>query len=100
MAPPSHLPSQQPGSGPPAVQVGWKPSKPRSPSLLLGQHAQDTASFYQDLSSRRTFSGDLGNAGGVGSLELNFVLLRSCLFVVHIMTFFCFGAPADILPLF
>ena len=49
------------------------------------------ASLYQDLSSHKTFSGSIGNRGGMGSLELSLSFLCSCLFHVHIVTFLALG---------
>ena len=53
------------------------------------------ASLYQDLSSHKTFPGNIGKGGGVGSLEVNQLSLRLSLSRSHCDSS-CFGALADI----
>lgn len=93
----SHLPPRHPSCSPASVQVRRKPSVGAVPHCSWGQLLQGTASLYQDLSSHKTFSGNIGNGGGVGSLEVNQLSLQLSLSCLR-CDFSCFGVLVDILP--
>lgn len=67
------------------------------PHCSWGQLLQGMASLYQDLSSHKTFSGNIGNGGGIRSLEVNQLSLQLSLSCLR-CDFSCFGALVDILP--